>query len=213
MHFDPSNHLWTVTFTCSEVKYQLMGLHEITIEGHQCFLSDYANRTVIFKIFDAPDDARLSFSRATIGVCRDKCVGHINNGLCTARMRLQFEMPSVARIAGTYIRFWYPGQVKTCRRCGSTDHFAATCRSFRCFNCEKPGHRHEDCPEAKLCSVCKSPSHAFRHCPYVVHAVNFVAQPTRSLYADLASTAEVTLRILRIGVPSVCSMLIVFFRS
>lgn len=85
----------------------------------------------------------------------------------------------------------------------------ATCRSFRCFNCEKPGHHCEDCPEAKLCSVCKSPSHAFRHCPYVIHAVNFVAQPTRSLYADLASTAEVTLRILRIGVPSVCSMLII----
>lgn len=31
VHFNPSNHLWTVLFTCSEVKYQLMGLHKITI--------------------------------------------------------------------------------------------------------------------------------------------------------------------------------------
>lgn len=68
------------------------------------------------------------------------------------------------------------------------DHFAASCQSVRCFNCEQPGHRFEDCLEPKLCSVCESSFHVVRECPYVVYAVNFTSQPSRSLYSDVAKT-------------------------
>lgn len=40
IQYNSSNHLWTVSFFNTETKYQVMGLHQIAIKGHQCFLSD-----------------------------------------------------------------------------------------------------------------------------------------------------------------------------
>ena len=197
VQYNSANHLWTVSFTDPAIKNQLMGLSEIVVKGHQCYLSDCENRTTIVKIFEAPDEmpdsvlvARLSTYGKVFSFRRDKCRGHIRNGVRTARMRLKSDIPSVVRIAGTYIRLWYPGQPKTCRRCGAADHFAASCQSVRCFNCEQPGHRFEDCSESKLCSVCRSPFHVVRECPYVVYAVNFTSQPSGSLYSDVVKTTS-----------------------
>lgn len=43
----------------------------------------------------------------------------ILNGVCTACMELK---PFTVRITGEFIRFWYPGQPKTCRCCGDLGH-------------------------------------------------------------------------------------------
>lgn len=119
VQFNSSNHLWTVSFKDREGKYQITGLHQILVKGHQCFMSDCDNRTVIVKIFDAPNEmpdyvlvGRLSVYGKVFSFLRDKCHGHINNGVRTARMCLSLEVPSVVRISGCYVRLWYPVRPK-----------------------------------------------------------------------------------------------------
>lgn len=104
VQFNSSNHLWTVSFEDREGKYQIL------VKGHQCFMSDCDNRTVIVKIVDAPNEmpdsvlvGRLSVHGKVFSFQHVKCHGHINNGLRTARMCLRSEVPSVVRISGCYV--------------------------------------------------------------------------------------------------------------
>ena len=39
--------------------------------------------------------------------------------------------------------------------------------SIRCFNCEQPGHRSEECESPPMCSICQSDDHPVHECPYV----------------------------------------------
>lgn len=46
VQFNSPNHLWTVSFKDREDKYQLTGLHQILVKGHQCFMSDCDNHVL-----------------------------------------------------------------------------------------------------------------------------------------------------------------------
>ena len=59
-----------------------------------------------------------------------------------------------------------------CRRCGDENHFANSCLVVRCFNCELPGHRIEDCTEPTLCSICQESTHSTADCPFLLYSAN-----------------------------------------
>ena len=80
---------------------------------------------------------RLSVYGSVLSFRRDILTDSIFNGVRTARMEVKKDIPSTVRIAGEFIRFWYPGQPKTCRRCRDLGHLIKECESVRCFNCEQ----------------------------------------------------------------------------
>ena len=105
-------------------------------------------------------------------------------------MRLSSAIPSSVRIAGEVIFLSYPGQPRTCRRCGEEGHLAQGCKKPRCFNCEAPGHVSSECDRDTLCGVCLKADHHEPDCPYVILSANVesVVVSTPS-YADVASPA------------------------
>ena len=111
---------------------------------------------------------RLSLYGSVLSFRRDLVTDYILNGVRTARMEINRDIPST----GEFIKFWYPGQPKSCRRCGDLDHLIKDCRNVRCFNCEQSGHRVEECEEAPMCSICRSIDHLVCDCPYLLYGAN-----------------------------------------
>ena len=153
-----SNNSWVVTFDCKAVKDAAMNEHSIEIAGCSVLVGDCENRVSIVKIYELPDElpdsvviGRLSHYGRVISFRRDRVADTILNGVRTARMFIDRPIPSQTFIAGEFARLWYPSQPKTCRKCGSEDHLAAVCKSQRCYNCERPGHRAEQCDMLALC--------------------------------------------------------------
>ena len=97
------------------------------------------------------------------------CPDNIFNGIRTAQMKIEKPIPSTVGVVGVFIRLWYPGQPKSCRRCGD---LGQDCTLVRCFNCEKAGYRAEDCEEPDTCSICRSYDHRESHCPYLLYSAN-----------------------------------------
>ena len=164
-----SNNLWVVTFDSKAVKDAALNEHSINILAAPFFWE-------IVKIYELPDElpdsvviGRLAHYSRVIFL-HDHVADTILNGVCTARMFIERPIPAQAFIAGQFACFWYPSQPKTCRKCGAEDHLAAACKLQRCFNCERPGHRAEQCDMAALCCVCLSDSHETSSCPFVYMA-------------------------------------------
>lgn len=101
-----------------------------------------------------------------------------------ARMSLNRHIPSIINLAGEYVLVWYPNQPKTCRNCGSQDHLLKDCSSVRCFNCEKSGHRLENCEEPPTCTACKSEDHRLADCPFVKYSANVDTSPKEQTEED-----------------------------
>uniref|UniRef100_A0A3B4GDQ6 CCHC-type domain-containing protein n=1 Tax=Pundamilia nyererei TaxID=303518 RepID=A0A3B4GDQ6_9CICH len=66
---------------------------------------------------------------------------------------------------GAYRYVFYPGQPKTCHKCGSNDHLAMECVNVVCRNCKSGEHIIKDCPYPKNCNLCGKEDHTFRSCP------------------------------------------------
>nr|XP_006002506.1 PREDICTED: gamma-aminobutyric acid receptor subunit pi [Latimeria chalumnae] len=60
---------------------------------------------------------------------------------------------------------FYPGQPRTCRRCGSTKHFSTNCAVQVCNKCGKQGHITKDCPNIIVCNLCNIQGHTYAKCP------------------------------------------------
>ena len=168
-----------MSFKTATIKEQALALLHITIAGCQVFLGDAENVTVLVKVYEAPDEmpdsvviGRLSHYGKVLSFRRDKLSSGIFNGIRTARMRLKSHIPQSVFIAGETVYFSYPTQPRVCRRCGDGNHFANSCRVVRCFNCELPGHRIEDCTEPTLCSICRESSHSTADCPFLLYSAN-----------------------------------------
>ncbi|MBN3324691.1 ZCHC3 protein, partial [Atractosteus spatula] len=58
----------------------------------------------------------------------------------------------------------YPGQPKTCRKCGEKDHFAIDCQSKVCRRCGRVGHIAMDCVNPLVCNLCGEQGHTYRMC-------------------------------------------------
>ena len=200
IQFRQSNRTWIVTFNDYCAKNVALGKDEKIICGCQVLLGNCENHVRLVKIYEAPCEmpdtvliGRLSAYGKVFSFRHDRLSDHMFNGVRTAKMRLNKDIPSCIHIAGEFIRVWYPGQPKTCRRCGSHDHLAGKCASFRCLNCELPGHRAASCPSPVMCSVCLKSDHRFRDCPFVVFGGNTssVRNSRPSTYADVTKVVSV----------------------
>ena len=100
------------------------------------------------------------------GFFRDPGWENVQDGSRHYRVRMKKPIPSYMRFGKTFIQFHYVGQPKTCRLCHSASHFANSCHTIICFNCEKTGHLASDCPAPIACNICKATSHLARKCPF-----------------------------------------------
>ena len=193
-----SNNSWVVTFDCKAVKDAAMNEHSIDIAGCSVLIGDCQNRVSIVKIYELPDElpdsvviGRLSHYGRVISFRSDHVADTILNGVRTARMFIDRPIPSQTFIAGEFARLWYPSQPKTCWKCGSEDHLAAVCKSQRCYNCQRPGHRAEQCDMPALCRVCLSDAHDISACPFVYYSSNVTAaKPDRPIQKSYSAAAK-----------------------
>ena len=87
------------------------------------------------------------------------------NGTRQYHMRIQSNIPSVLRIGNRNAWVSYPGQKRTCARCGAEGHVAKDCSLVTCFKCLQVGHSIRDCPNVSKCTSCGETGHNFRLCP------------------------------------------------
>ena len=170
----------------------------IKIAGCSVLLGDCENKVSIVKIYELPDElpnsvviGRLSHYSRVISFRRDCVADAIFNGLRAARMSIERPIPAQAFIAGEFCQFWYPSQLKTCRKCGDEDHLAAACRSQWCFNYERPGHRVEQCDLPALCRVCLSDGHETTSCLFIYYSSNVTgAKSAEKSYSGAAQSGK-----------------------
>ena len=187
-----------VTFRSKGVKDAALNEQSIKIAGCFVLLGHCENRVSILKIYELPNElpdsvviGHLSHYDRVISFQRDRVVDAILKGVRTARMTIEQPIPAQAFIAGEFCRFWYPSQPKTCRKCGAEDRLAAACRLQRCFNCERPGHRAEQCDMPALCRVCLSDSHETTSCPFIYYSSNVTgAKPVEKSYSGAAQSGK-----------------------
>lgn len=197
-----STSTWVIALRSVEAKCLVLSAWYILIAGQRVLLADCDNRVQLVKIYNSPNEmpdsviiGRLSAYGTVLSFRRDLAADSIFNGIRTARMRVTKNIPSTVRIAREFIRIWYPGQPKACRRCGDLGHLIKDCTSVRCFNCEESGHRADECEMPILCSICLSDGHRERHCPYVIFSANVESEQADvippSSYASAARTPRV----------------------
>ena len=193
-----SNNTWIVSFNSKVARDAALNEPNVRIAGCMVFLGDCENRVSIVKLYELPVElpdsvviGRLSHYGKVYSFRRDRLAEGIFNGVRTARMIIDKPIPSQAFIAGEFARIWYPSQPKTCRKCGAEGHLAAACSSQRCFNCEQPGHRSDECPLPPLCRVCLAETHSTTRCPFIYYSSNIsMVEPTAVSYAKAAEKGK-----------------------
>ena len=192
-----SNNSWVVTFSSKAVKDAALNKHSISIARCSVLLGDCKNKVSIVKTYELPDEmpdsvviGRLAHYGRIISFQRDRVEDAMLNSVHTARMFIEQPIPAQTFIAGEFVRFWYPSQPNTCRKCGSEDHLAAACKSQRSFNCNRPGHCAEQCDMLALCHVCLADSHETSTCPFIYYSSNVTgaksAKPAKMSYSGAA---------------------------
>uniref|UniRef100_W5NMR8 CCHC-type domain-containing protein n=1 Tax=Lepisosteus oculatus TaxID=7918 RepID=W5NMR8_LEPOC len=59
----------------------------------------------------------------------------------------------------------YPGQPRTCRRCGQLGHISVDCTTEMCRRCGRAGHATISCKNPLVCNLCGEQGHGYRACP------------------------------------------------
>ena len=75
------------------------------------------------------------------------------------------HLPSTIQLGRVRGNCFYPGQPKTCRKCGSLSHLAAECSRSYCRNCNSDNHTTRDCDQPLRCNLCGASNHTFSTCP------------------------------------------------
>ena len=196
-----SNNSWVVTFGIKAVNDAALNEHSSSFAGCSILLGDCENKVSIVKIYELPDEmpdsvviGRLAHYGRVISFRHDCVADTILNVVHTARMFIERPIPAQTFIANEFVHFWYPSQPKTCRKCGSEDHLTAACKSQRCFNCERPGHRAEQCNMLALCRVCLADSHETSTCLFVHYSSNMTsaksAKPAEMSYSGATKNGK-----------------------
>lgn len=108
-----SSRTWVVSFQSSEYKDYVLEISSVTICGCKVFLGDAENRTVIVKVYEAPNElpdtvliGRLSYYGKVLLFRRDCIAVGVYNGVRTACMRLSRPIPSSLRVVGEPAGCW-----------------------------------------------------------------------------------------------------------
>ena len=199
IQYRSSNCSWCVQFRDQLLKEFILEKGVIQLCGVTVFIGDADFRVVIVKIYEAPPKmpdtvvlGRLSHYGHVLSFGRDRSLAMgILNGVRTACMHLSREIPLAIRIAGENVFVSFPGQPKTCRRCGDAGHLAQGCKQPRCYNCEAPGHRSADCTKEPLCGICMKSDHPISECPYLQFSANVMSTADQTpSYAEVASVSR-----------------------
>lgn len=75
------------------------------------------------------------------------------------------HLPPIIQLGAIRGYVFYPGQPKTCRKCGGNDHLAVECENVVCRNCNSEEHITSECPFPRKCNLCGGEGHTFRACP------------------------------------------------
>uniref|UniRef100_W5NLA1 CCHC-type domain-containing protein n=1 Tax=Lepisosteus oculatus TaxID=7918 RepID=W5NLA1_LEPOC len=59
----------------------------------------------------------------------------------------------------------YPGQPRTCRRCGQLGHISVDCTTEMCRGCGRAGHVAAGCKNPLVCNLCGEQGQTYRMCP------------------------------------------------
>ena len=184
----------------SELKSKFLEKGVVKIGSVSVFVGEADFKTVIVKVYEAapemPDTVligRLSQYARVLSFCRDRSIATgILNGVRTVRMRLSKTKDAI-RIAGESVFILYPGQPKTCRKCGDVGHLVQGCKNPWCYNCEAPGHLSSDCTTAPLCGICMKPDHPVSECPFLLYSANVAnTEEQFTSYADAAKDRSTT---------------------
>ena len=95
-----SNRTWVVSFDNQEAKELALEKSSIQIAGYTVFLGDCENHLVLVKVYEAPNElpdtaviSCLSYYGRVLSFHRDKVFQVIDNGVRTARMRVDRPSP------------------------------------------------------------------------------------------------------------------------
>ena len=184
-----SNRSWIVSFNSVLTKETVLETTSVEIGGTAVFLGDCENSLLLVKIYEARNELPhtaligcLSHYGRVLSFRQDKIAQFIDNSVRTARMTLNRHIPNIINVGGEIIRIWYLNQPKTFRNCGSPDQLVKDCNTTRCFNCEMPSHRVEQCDQPRRCTLCLDEDHELMSCPFVIHSAN--VEPRQSEAKD-----------------------------
>ena len=135
-------------------------------------------------VYDAPHelpDSAIEHRLLPYCTVHTRRRGHFQGypGTCNGLRHYQISLhdrcvPCYLRFGKYQLRFYHDGQIKTCRKCGSSSHLARDCTHQVCFNCNERGHTARDCEGPMLCCICKSRDHKAIDCRYL-----WYRRPTR----------------------------------
>ncbi|XP_068104012.1 zinc finger CCHC domain-containing protein 3-like [Hyperolius riggenbachi] len=94
------------------------------------------------------------------------------------------HIPRSALIGRDKIITYYPGQPRTCNRCGKRGHLASGCPDPRCSRCQEFGHSASSCKRIK-CNFCFEFGHPYTECP-----ISWATMPSDLKVAMLARMGE-----------------------
>jgi len=186
-----STHSWVAKAT-----EQALSVPSVTIAECQVFIGDTENRTALIKIYECPDEIPetfvigcLSAFGTVLSFHTDLLADNIRNGIRTAWTRVTQPIPSSHSIAGELVFIMYPGQPRTCRKCGEEGHVATTSCKAHCFDCWQAGHHTDQCGEPEYCQICDKTDHRTCQSLFYVYVANlFPSTPGIVSYASAAKT-------------------------
>jgi len=144
-------------------------------EEHGVTLSGYDNSTVVSIIgvpHELSEEAMLGCLKfyGTVHASK-RCTypefPQVENGNRLYRMEIRRPIPSTLNFGNRYVWVRYQGQIRTCLKCGSSDHLASDgegCKVTKCRKCGEVGHLEKDCKGETLCSICQKKGHRFTEC-------------------------------------------------
>ncbi|XP_068129790.1 zinc finger CCHC domain-containing protein 3-like [Hyperolius riggenbachi] len=94
------------------------------------------------------------------------------------------HIPRSALIGRDKVITYYPGQPRTCNRCGKRGHLASNYPDPRCSRCQEFGHSAPSCRRIK-CNFCFEFGHPYTECP-----ISWATMPSDLKVAMLANMGE-----------------------
>ncbi|PIK33881.1 putative zinc finger CCHC domain-containing protein 3-like [Apostichopus japonicus] len=89
----------------------------------------------------------------------------VKTGTRRVRVELKSDIPSTLWANGHGAHIAYPGQPRTCWRCGLEGHEVRLCPNKRCSRCLQVGHTLAECKGDIVCNSCGKTGHLARLCP------------------------------------------------